>query len=575
MGRLINTFIILLLTATTISAQQLNPDEFIFPLEGVEQLYSANFGELRPDHFHSGIDIKTDGVEGKRVVSIADGYVSRISVSPYGYGLALYVTHTNGTTSVYGHLSRYRSDIAEFVNRERIRTKQNSANFYCNSKTFPVKQGDLIAYSGNTGSSFGPHLHFEIRETSSQKTINTVAQHVIKPKDTIPPYIVKMHYIEVDSVGGVVYNAPLKSYTASKVAPNKYKLSSDEVPVGRRGYFVAEVTDRRDGVTNTFGVYNLTQSLDGEVIFDYKMDGFTFDRTRYCNAITYYPIKIASRNEVLRLAMLEGGDKSYYRTIKNRGLITTTDGEKRTIEIKATDDCGNSSSMEFTIKGKADSLCYVAQIDSSAHKVFVNRNFQYKSEKFNVTILRNTLYESVEFKGGLSQRTPSSEELAMALSPIYSVFDYNMPLHKYMSVSIDAFVPTELQKKVGLAHVGRSGKPSFLKGKYEFGRVTAESRNAGDFFVVVDTLPPTMKLGFAEGADLTKSKYFSCSLSDDLSGTSSYSATIDGEWIMLDLRGERLYHNFTLPVENKKRKLIITTTDGVGNKTVITQNFIR
>ena len=154
---------ILLCCAHICSAQKLDPAYYDYPLRNVAGYYSANFGEMRPNHFHAGTDFKTDGVEGKPVVAVADGYVSRVSQSPTGYGLALYVTHPNGTTSVYGHLSRFRKDIADFVFSERHRLKQSRVDLYCQADQFPVKRGEEIARSGNTGSSQGPHLHFEVR----------------------------------------------------------------------------------------------------------------------------------------------------------------------------------------------------------------------------------------------------------------------------------------------------------------------------------------------------------------------------------------------------------------------------
>ena len=152
-----------LFVAFSAAAQSPNPADYDFPLRDVAGYYSANFGEMRPNHFHAGTDFKTDGVEGKPVVAVADGYVSRVSQSPTGYGLALYVTHPNGTTSVYGHLSRFRKDIADFAFSERHRLKQSRVDLYCQADQFPVKRGEEIARSGNTGSSQGPHLHFEVR----------------------------------------------------------------------------------------------------------------------------------------------------------------------------------------------------------------------------------------------------------------------------------------------------------------------------------------------------------------------------------------------------------------------------
>ncbi|MBO5984868.1 MAG: M23 family metallopeptidase, partial [Rikenellaceae bacterium] len=284
----------------TSRAQTLNPDYYDFPLRDVAGYYSANFGEMRPNHFHSGTDFKTNGVEGKPVIAVADGYVSRILQSPTGYGLALYVEHPNGTTSVYGHLSSFRKDIADYVFAERHRLKQSRVDLYCKANQFTVKRGEEIARSGNTGSSQGPHLHFEIRDARTGKTFNIIKQGIVRPKDDISPYIMKVHYIEVDTIQGVPLHSRPKSYAVHKADNTTYRLAQQSpVKVGRNGYFVVETSDRKNDVANTYGVYNLVEKIDGKTIFEYRNDGFTFDLSRYCNAVSYYPIQRSSRNEAM------------------------------------------------------------------------------------------------------------------------------------------------------------------------------------------------------------------------------------------------------------------------------------
>lgn len=214
----------LLLCSAPVSAQHLAPEDYIFPLRDVAGLYSANFGEMRPNHFHSGIDIKTDGVTGKPVLATADGYISRIAVTPGGYGRAIYITHPNGTTSVYGHLSKFRDDIEKYVHEERYRTRRNSINLYPSADRFPLKQGEQFAWSGNTGSSAGPHLHFEIRDSRTQRTLNTISSGVIRTRDDIPPRLVKLYYVEVDSVRGVPVHARPRPVELVEKTPGRYAL---------------------------------------------------------------------------------------------------------------------------------------------------------------------------------------------------------------------------------------------------------------------------------------------------------------------------------------------------------------
>ena len=245
--------ILLISTAACLGArgQHPAPEEYIYPIRDVEGLYSANFGEMRPGHFHAGIDIKTDGAEGKPLVAVADGYVSRVSLGAYGYGRAVYLTLHNGTTAVYGHLQRFRKDIEERVREERHARRSNSVNLWFGPDTWPVKQGDVVGYSGNSGSSMGPHLHYELRDTRTQRLYNVVSAGIIRPHDDLPPRIMRIHYIEVDTVQGVPVHSRPESYAVVRSAGGNYRLTREEpVGAGRKGYFVVEASDRRNGVGN-------------------------------------------------------------------------------------------------------------------------------------------------------------------------------------------------------------------------------------------------------------------------------------------------------------------------------------
>ena len=567
--------LITILAYASASAKSYSPSDFIFPVEDVEGLFSANFGELRPDHYHSGVDIKTNGVEGKRIVAVADGYISRISMSPYGFGLALYLTHRNGTTSVYGHLSRFAPAVAKYVERERYRTKAHTVNLFCGPNTFPVKQGEVIAYSGNTGGSFGPHLHFELRHTSSQRPINVIAEGIISSRDDISPLIFKLHYIEVDSLQGVARTARRRSYDAKKVGSEYQIAGGKAIDVGRKGFFVVEASDRKNGTTNTYGLYSLSAKLDGNVMYKYLMNSLSFATTRNCNSVLYYPIKIDSRNEVFCLAKMEGTSDEHIKTIVNQGVVTTTEGQKREMLIEATDDSGNTSKLRFSIVGKADSDCFVAQAVDASMVINCKKDFSYNAEGLAVMIPKGALYESKVFSGGVSSRALTAREDELALSPIYNVLDRTVPLHKAISISISADIPYQERSKVGLMCISRSGKAYFIKGKYNLGSVSATSRNLGQFYVTCDTTAPTLKLGIEEGSNQTRSSYFTCGLADDLSGVSSYSATIDGQWIALDLDKGRTKHIFRTKPDGKTHTLIYTATDGCGNTTTVTRSYIR
>lgn len=560
---------ILLCCAHICSAQKLDPAYYDYPLRNVAGYYSANFGEMRPNHFHSGTDFKTDGVEGKPVVAVADGYVSRVSQSPTGYGLALYVTHPNGTTSVYGHLSRFRKDIADFVFSERHRLKQSRVDLYCQADQFPVKRGEEIARSGNTGSSQGPHLHFEIRDAKTQKTLNIISQGIVTPKDDISPYIMKVHYVEVDTIRGVPCHSKLATYAVHKADANTYRTAQKSpIKVGRKGYFIIETSDRKNDVANTYGVYNMVAKLDGKVIFEYRNDGFPFDLSRYCNAVSHYPIQRRSRNEVMRAAMLQGGTKYFYHTLVNRGVVTTAEGEERKMEFVITDDCGNTSTLAFDIAGKSNDACFKGEVAEDAIIVEYNRDFAHKvDDVLSVVIAKGSLYESIAMDIERSDVAIKADSTIKVLSPAYRIHDDNTPLHKSIGLVFTQDVEEYLQPYTVMASVSSGGYLYYSGGRYRHNRLTARTSSFGTFCLVADMTPPTIRPQFEDGQDCRGRDRIAFRLSDNFSGVSSYNVYIDGKWVAIDYARSRAWVN--LKAEGisggKSHNIEIVVKDACGN----------
>lgn len=559
--------------------QELDPAYYDYPLRDVAGYYSSNFGEMRTNHFHSGVDFKTDGVEDKPVVAVADGYVSRIFQSPSGYGLALYVTHPNGTTSVYGHLSRFRDDIAKYVFKERHRQRKHRVDLYCGAGTFPVKRGEVIARSGNSGSSGGPHLHFEIRRTSDQSTLNIISAGVITPKDDIRPIIRKIHYFEVDTIDGVPRNSRIKSYDVQRSEGALYTLTQGSpMEVGRNGYFVVEVTDRKNDTHNRYGVYHIVASMDDEPFFEYRNDGFTFGITRYCNAIAYYPIQRNSRNEVIRLAHQRGGIKHFYPTLINNGAIRVAEAAQHTIRITATDDCLNSSTLEFDIVGKPQEEIFRSEIRATAATAHYNRPFATNIEDyFKAEIPAGALYESTDIEAAKVDIEITAKDGVVVLSDAYRIGDKSIPLHKSMTISLQEFVESSLESHTTLATVNDNGTISYAGGKYHQGQVRLSTRSFGTYSIVADTTPPSITPQFTNSADCSARKNISFLLKDNFSGIASYTITIDGKWAAIDFsRGKASINLDDEGVTGSvKHAIELTVTDSCGNRSVWQGSIIR
>ena len=560
-------------------AQKLDPSYYDFPLRDVAGYYSANFGEMRPNHFHSGTDFKTNGVEGKPVIAVADGYVSRILQSPTGYGLALYVVHPNGTTSVYGHLSRFRKDIADYVFAERHRLKQSRVDLYCKAGQFTVKRGEEIARSGNTGSSQGPHLHFEIRDSRTGKTFNIIKQGIVTPKDDISPYIMKVHYIEVDTVRGVPVHSRPATYTVHKADNTTYRTAQQSpIKVGRKGYFVVETSDRKNDVANTYGVYNLVEKIDGKTIFEYRNDGFTFDLSRYCNAVSYYPIQRSSRNEAMRTALLQGGTKYFYPTLVNRGVVTTTAEQTRDVEFLITDDCGNTSTLKFQIVGKADADCFKGEIDQEAYIVEYNHDFADKvDDVLSIVIPKGALYESIAMKMERSDVEIKADSTVSVLSPAYTIHDADTPLQTSIGVVFSMPIEEALQPYTAMASVAANGRLSYVGGTYRNRRFTARTSTFGTFCLVADRTVPVIRPQFTDGQDCRSRNSISFRLSDNFSGVSTYTATIDGQWVAIDYARSRATINLSAEgiTGGKSHTVQITVKDSCGNTATWQGTIIR
>ena len=257
-------------------------EQFISPVR-IPLLLSANFGELRIDHFHSGIDIKTQGVTGKEVQAASAGYVYRITVSPGGFGNALYIRHTSGYSTVYGHLERFAPEIEEYVKAKQYENKSFGVSLYLSKEQFPVKQGDLIAYSGNTGSSGGPHLHYEIRKSDNEVPVNPL-QFDFGAADNIKPVIEKLFIYPLTKETTVNGKKSVRKIDVSGAHGNYYIPAENEITINGEAGFGIKSFDLLNDSYNKCSVYSIELLIDSMTVFKYKMDKFSFSESRYINS---------------------------------------------------------------------------------------------------------------------------------------------------------------------------------------------------------------------------------------------------------------------------------------------------
>ena len=537
---------------------------------------SANYGELRGGHFHAGIDIKTQGVIGKPVFAMDDGYVSRINVSPSGFGKALYITHPDGRMTVYGHLERFTEPIEAYVHELQYARKTFALDFAPPETRFPVKRGERIGLSGNRGSSGGPHLHLEVREGAAQRPLNVLARGFLKVPDTIPPVVKKLYYVSVDTVQGIPLHTVRLSLPVGRTASGGYALPDTvPLPVTANGYFAVEAEEKKNGTSNPMGIYEAEVSKDGEPCFSMTVDRIGFELGRYSYAVALYPESRGTRNGVYRLCALPNNPLPIYGKDARRGMLSFEEGRTHRMEITLGDDCKNRSTLAFDVRlASAADGTDEEQDRPSGIPVRWNSDYRYGGEGLWFAIPRGALYESILL------RMQTKPRPAYGYSPLYTVHTPDVPLHKSIRVSIDASeLPEHLQSKALIGSIGADGRRSSAGGSWKEGKVSTDTRSFGTFYIAVDTVPPRIAPAFKADADFGSRETIAVKISDDFSGIGSYSATIDGQWALfeLDAKTGTLTHYFDDKrwEKGKTHELVLTVTDTKGNRAVYKKSYRR
>jgi hypothetical protein len=564
------TVLLIILITNTLQAQDFS-NYFRPPLDGV-LLSSGNFAETRSNHFHSGVDIKTGGVEGKPLRAAAKGYISRVCIAPRGFGKTIYITHTNGTTTVYAHMQRFTPTVENYLRTERYRTQKHDIDLFLTPEKFPVEQGELIGYSGNTGASGGPHLHYEVRDAATQKPLNPIKTGAVKMTDNIPPTLVKLYYIAVDTAGIVPVTAAPRTIEIVRKVGSEYVLKdTSALVIGPCGYFVIEATDRKNGTQNTMGVYRTAVEMDGAALFGFRLDKFGFADTRYVNSLCYYPLQRGARNQFLRLARQEGNLLPVYSG--GSGAVVLGDDGRHTILIEAEDDTGNIARLRFAVRREARGGMPVPE----GRIVDRRHAFSHSDGGLKVTIPAGALYDNM-FLSVSHEDAPAMR--GTRYSPVYSVGSPQVPLHKAMTVSLRAdSLPADLQAKACLGLVTADGKGlTYAGGRWSDGWVTGGSSVFGKFVVTADTTAPTVTPNFTDGADLAGRRSVAFTMRDDFSGIASFEGNIDGQWIIFERQGNTITHNFDpekITYNGGKHTLRLTVRDAKGNATTLSRGFTR
>jgi murein DD-endopeptidase MepM/ murein hydrolase activator NlpD len=564
-------FVIFQLNSTTSFSQQTEypQDYFQSPLE-IPLGLSGNFGELRTNHFHAGLDLKTEQREGLNVLAVADGYVSRIKVSPFGYGYAVYINHPNGLTSVYGHLKKYADKIDRYVKKEQYRLQSFSVDLFPDSALLPVFKGENIGLSGNSGGSGGPHLHFEIRETVSEKVLNPML-FGFDIKDKIPPTISGIWIVPMNDstwVNGARIPVNYESKGTSGVCT--LKNVKPATVYGDFG-FAVHTTDMLNGHANRCGIYRIEFFVDSLQVYGQRMDRLDFTTNRAMNAHTIYERFKKNKSSIHGSYRLPGNPLDIYDNLVNDGIVSFRDGKLHQCEYRITDFEGNVS----TIKFKVQSLSKPSGVAPKPKDFLVRWNWEEDNtivtEDVKLSMKAYTLYEDLDLT------INKIKKLQNVIGPTYQIASSYEPVHNAFDLSIRVNPPKpELSSKLTIVRFDPDKEKIISeKSVYKDGWLSAQPQYLGYFAVMIDTVKPSItSIDFTP--NLKNRTQFSMSISDGLSGIDQIIPMIDDHWALMeyDAKNSRLTYYFDPQyITHGKHQFTLKVIDATGNEKVYNGSF--
>jgi hypothetical protein len=534
---------------------------------------AATFAELRTDHFHMGIDIRTQEVEGKKVYSVADGYISRIKISRSGYGNAIYITHNNGLTSVYGHLQKFRKDIADYVVNRQYKDKKNEIELFFNASQFPLKQDEFFAYSGNSGYSSGPHIHFELRETKTESPINPLHFYASEVPDSTPPYIGKIKIFALDSTSFIQGKNNDIEFTAQKTQGNNYTIKlKDSLRISGNVYFGINTFDPYNNWHNKNGVYYIKLFVNDELIYHHQMDTISYSKNRYVNSLLDYDEYMRLKRKFQK-SYLQAGNflHSIYHNVKNKGVFNFTPNRTYMIRYEVGDIHGNYSTCSFPVKGVA------APAQKSSHQsngiaLAFDQTENITLDSIRIIIPEYALYEDIDFQ--FSKESPKKG----MFSPIYHIHNKFTPLHKSINIrfTIDS-LPDKYRSKATVAEITKKGF-SALKTKIINNQASFKTRAFGDYTLILDTVAPVIKArNFKNHKRVSNNTILKFTMKDDCSRITNYQASLNGNWILLsyNYRRKEVVCKLDRFLREGKNEFTIQATDQIGNTRIRKYQFVK
>lgn len=538
-------------------------DVFGEPMD-IPIILAGTFGELRSNHFHAGIDIKTQRRQGLPVYSIADGTVTRIKISHWGYGKALYIAHPNGYTSVYAHLQKFSPEIEAYIKAEQYRKQSYQVEVFPDYGELEVQKGNVIAYSGNTGGSSGPHLHFEIRSSVTEKPTNPLL-YGYKVRDATNPTLVGLFGYPLSEGAQINQNANKVQLNFTKQSDGSF-LAEKVSAIGTIG-FGFNGFDRQDMAPNKNGVYSVTQTVNGKVHSKYDFETFSFAESRYINTLIDYAHFGKFRQRIQKCFKDETNKLSIYDSLYLDGKILVQEGFDYKVEIEIADFEGNITKAIIPVQGKKESLRKAKKIHKTDDYILANKPNSFDLGGAKVYFPQSTFYNDfyIDLKKG---------------EDTVGIHNNTVAAHRNFTITFDATkFPKEQHKQMFIARIDAKGGLRHSKTYKRGNTFTTRTKTLGTYTMAKDTIAPTIRpKNFKAKEWLSNYRYLSLRIADDFSGIKSYSAWINGEWILMEYepKTNTITYNFDDKIEDKTQcDLKVIVTDNVGNSTTFEQTFFR
>ncbi|WP_291725167.1 M23 family metallopeptidase [Bernardetia sp.] len=611
---------------TSLSSFAQKRGEYMYPINPNQtNSLSGGMAELRSNHFHMGIDVRTNNQIGLPVHAAADGYVARVKVKATGYGNAIYIKHKNGTTTLYGHLSKFNDKIAAYVRKIQYQRESFAVDLYLSPKQFPVKKGEIVALSGNSGSSGGPHVHFEIRD-ASERALNPLDYGFDEIKDNIAPIMDRVAFIPLEKNTLIQGEHNREIVGATSRGKDKYALRIPKIKAYGLIGLEIDAKDKADGVYFSYGMDEIEVFVNEKQTFKAHFDRISFANQRHMNNYINYEYYAKTRKRYRRCYVPDGANNlHFYAASKNKGKIFIEDGKTYKVRIRMTDAYGNESNTEFEIVGDKNQKVtknYPVKLNEyeiQNNYMIFNAITSEKNQEAEVCVdylsyklqpqfevgstgtffwdLRTGLPDSLILPNGttiypnIEAQIPSKT----GFSFYHSDFDIYFPngalydttylafktkdnylktedflighsdlaLQKYVTIKLKPENVSSIQNKSKVrAYAVYGNSLSFVGGTWKGDIFEFKTRNLGTFRLVEDTEKPNIRVTKKNNQQII------CKISDSRSGIDSFRATINGKWLLMNYDKKRasLTSEMSDTMENLKGEFVLTVTDNVGNQ---------